>query len=150
MICSLKVSLLSSVTPRTGSVEPNGDRRTTDRDSVRLIKLCNLLPVTISSDLFGLKRRSFLICHPESASAHAESVAAPVGDVVSMNAFNFMSSSNWWYRIPNVEMRLPSGVVKTENSSDPRTEPCGMPKNKFTVLAWQLAMPTNCSRPTRK
>ena len=83
------------------------------------------------------------------ASAHAESVASPVDDVVSMTAYNCLLSANYLYRIPNLEMRLPTDVVMMEYSIGPRIKPCGTPKNNFTVREWQMAMPTDCSRPAR-
>ena len=58
-----------------------------------------------------------------TASAHADSVGSLVGDVISITVYNCVSSANWWYHIPNMEMRLPTGVVKMEISSRPRTEP---------------------------
>ena len=53
------------------------------------------------------------------------SVDSPFDDVVSVAVYNCVSSTNWWHRISNVETRLPNGVVKMENSSGLRTEPCG-------------------------
>ena len=88
--------------------------------------------MTIASVLVRL-RRSFLICQPVIASAQAESVASLVGDVVSMTEYNCVSSANWWYHIQNIEMRLPTGVMKMENSIGPSTNPCDMPENNFTI-----------------
>ena len=46
-------------------------------------------------------------------------------------------------------MRLPTGVVKMENRSGPRTEPCGTPDDSFTVRERQPPTTMNCSRRTK-
>ena len=97
----------------------------------------------IASVLVGLRRRSYLICHPVIASAYAESVGSLVGDVVSMVVFNCVSLANC---LPYSEhCDEVARVIKMENNSRPRSEPCGMPENNFTIHERQLATPTNCS-----
>ena len=89
------------------------------------------------------------MCQPVTASAQSESVARSDGNSDLMAVYTCVSSANWWYDIPKVDISVPTGVVKIENRSGPRTDHWETPVDIFTVRDRHPPAETKCSRPDR-
>ena len=50
-----------------------------------------------------------------------------------------MSSAYWWNVMPKLDITSPSGVVNSEKSSGPRTDPCDTPVSELRVV--DIALP---------
>ena len=104
------------------------------------------VPITIASDLSGLRARPFSVNHRCTTWKQLSSVFAAS---FWSSMYNWVSSAYWVWWTPNEGITPATGATYIEKSAGPRTEPCGTPNSQDTAVDRSFPIRTYWDRSSR-